>query len=211
MRRISKGKLAKAKFFAFGLAAGVVVGIIGFVFLQNYNPPDEPTQKLEASVVFDRIVSKNEMVSAVQNYSIVDKVTDSNTFFDLFEIPFTNNSFWYRYNGTIKAGVNLETAACEINGNVLTLTLDRPYIISNTPDMDTSGALEETNNVLNPIHVEDVDAFQRQCIERSAQEASEGGLLEEARAKAEENLREMFYVALGDEYTIEFAYRDGDQ
>ena len=144
------------------------------------------------------------------DYNIVDKVTDANSFFNLFDIPFTENSFWYRYTGTIKAGVNLETAEIAESGDKVTITLDPAHIISNTPNMDESGALEENNNILNPIHVEDVDAFQRQCVEQSQTQAIEGGLLAEAQTEAEARLSSLFYAAMGDEVTVEFVWRDAE-
>ena len=143
----------------------------------------QPTvQTLSPSVVFTRVREEGELVSASQDYSIVDKVTNSNRdFLDLFDVPFTEKSFWYRYNGTIKAGVDLATAELEqdeSDPSLLHVTLDQPHIISNTPDMDKSGVLEENNNIFNPISVEDSDAFRRQCVERSEEEAIGGGLLD---------------------------------
>ena len=125
-----------------------------------------------------------------------------------FDLPFTGNSFWYRYAGTIKAGVNLETAEIDDKGDAVTITLDPAYIISNTPDMETSGVLEENNNVLNPIQVGDVDEFQRWCVEQSESQAIEGGLLEEAQTQAEAQLSQLFYAALGDEVSISYVWRD---
>lgn len=194
------------KFIAIGLVVGLILGVAGTIFVQNFNPKDE--RELTASVVFDRIVQKNELVSASENYNITDKASNSNTFFDLFDIPFTNNSFWYRYVGTLKAGVNLEDAEFSQSGNVITVTLDQPYIISNTPDMDKSGVLEENNNILNPIHVEDVDAFQRMCVEQSETNALEGDLIEEAKSNAEQDLQDMFSAALGDAYTVNVQWRE---
>lgn len=120
---------------------GLVLGIVGTLFISNYNPSDNIGAS--ASAVFGRIVEQNELVSVSQDYSIVDKQGDSASFFGLFDIPFTDNSFWYRYEGTLKAGVNLETAGIEARDNNLTITLDPAYIISNTPDMESSGVLEE--------------------------------------------------------------------
>lgn len=195
---------------AIGLVAGVILGVGGLTFVQNYNPPDNQSQT--ATTVFERIVSQNELVSVSQDYCIVDKVTDSNSFFNLFDIPLTENSFWYRYAGTLKAGVNLEDASLETPGNnVLIITLNEPYIISNTPDMETSGVLEERNNILNPIHVEDVDAFQAQCVQKSQEEALSSGLLDEAKTSAETNIRNLFYAALGDSYTVEFNWQTAEQ
>lgn len=185
---------------------GIAVGAGGCYVIQNYNPPDP---REEVSIVFDRIVQQNELVSVSQSYSIVDKSTDSNQVFGI-DVPFTQNSFWYRYVGTLKAGVSLETASFDFDerSGTITVGLSEPYIISNTPNMDESGVLEERGNWLNPIHVEDVDEFQRTCIERSQEEAVAGGLLDEARTNAEDDIRNMYLAALGDEYTVEFAWRD---
>lgn len=204
--KISDTKIKLAKVGAICAAAGLVLGIVGTLFFSNYNPVD--TKGETASVVFGRIVEQNELVSVSQDYNIVDKQSDANSFFGLFDIPFTGNSFWYRYAGTIKAGVNLETADISEQGDKVTITLDPAYIISNTPNMETSGVLEENNNVLNPIQVGDVDEFQRWCVEQSEEQAIEGGLLDEAQAEAESQLTQLFYAALGDEVTIEYVWRD---
>lgn len=90
----------------------------------------------------------------------------------------------------------------------MTITLDQPFISSNTPDMEVSGVLEEQNNILNPIHVEDVDQFQKRCIEKSQEQTLAGGLLEDAKKDAEDNLMLMFSAALGDDYTVSFVWRD---
>ena len=188
-----------------GMLIGIVIGAAGMFFVMNYNPSD--SRENDPIVVFSRLVEQNELVSVSQDYSIVDKSTDSNRLFDFIDIPFTDSSFWYRYAGTLKAGVNLETANISLRGNAIVVSLYDPYIISNTPDMETTGVLEERNNVLNPIHVEDVDAFQRECISRSEDEALAGGLLDEARADAEEDIRNIFYAAFGNAHSVEFEWR----
>lgn len=207
MLKFSKTKLKLIRVGAIAAIAGIIVGVVGTLFVSNYNPPDERSFE-DATVVFGRIQSQNELVSVSQDYNITDKAKDTNTFFNLFDIPFTENSFWYRYTGTIKAGVNLETADIDQQGTNVSITLDPPYIISNEPDMDRSGVLEENNNLVNPIHVEDVDEFQRMCIEQSEENALEGGLLDDARNEAESRLSNLFYVALGDGYTVTFSWRE---
>lgn len=187
------------------LAVGLLLGIIGTIFVQNHNPKDE--HALSPSVVFSRVVAQNELVSAAQDYSIVDKVSNTGSFFGLFDLPFTSNSFWYRYVGNIKAGVNLETAQIRTFGRGITIVLDQPYIISNTPDMVVSGVLEENNNILNPIHIDQVDMFRAKCIEDSERAAIEGGLMDEARANAENDIRSIFIGAFGDKYTVNFIWR----
>lgn len=190
-------------------AIALAIGIVGTVGISG--TITRATNGLSPSVVFDRIIQKNELVGASQDYSIVDKVSSTNKLLD-WDIPFTTNSFWYRYVGTIKAGVDLETADFQqgdgVASNVVTITLDKPYIISNTPDMTRSGVLEENNNIFNPIQIQDSDDFQRQCIELSESQAVENGLLDEARANIEQDISDLYYAALGDTYTIKIVWRD---
>ena len=204
--KVDKGTIKSIKIGTICVAIGLALGIAGTLFVSNYNPSDDI--EVSASTVFGRIVEQNELVSVSQGYSIVDKQGDSASFFGLFDIPFTDNSFWYRYEGTLKAGVNLETAEIEAQGSSLTITLDPAYIISNTPDMETSGVLEERNNVLNPIQVGDVDAFQRWCVEQSQTQAVEGGLLADAQTEAENQLTQLFYAALGEDVQVSFVWRE---
>lgn len=196
------------------LVIGLVLGVIGHIAFINYNPPDTPENQpeiLQASTVLERIKAENEMVGASQRYNITEKETDKNhidTLLGTIDIPFTENSFWYRYVGTIKAGVNLSDASItQQDDGTIVVSLSQPYIISNTPDMDASGVLEEHNNILNPIHVKDVDAFQQQCMEKSESETVDNGLYDEAKANVEANIRGMFQSALGADQAIAFEWR----
>lgn len=205
--KLTKTVRGKMKIGAVALVAGIAVGIIGTLFIQTYNPKDEPVVD-NVNVVFSRVVQQNELVCASQDYTFIEKASDTNKLFDFIEIPFSENSFWYRYSGTIKVAVNMEDAQYEQHGSSIAISLTNPYVSSNTPDMDVSGVLEERNNILNPIHIEDVDAFQRDCVERSKELVESGSLYEEARANAEDNLTRMFTAALGDGYEISFEWRD---
>ena len=145
----------KPRTFVAGAILGLVVATV--VVTRFFLPAKEVVHEVETlspSVVFERVVAQDELVCASQNYAIVDKATDTARLFDLIDLPWTTNSFWYRYCGTIKAGVNLQTAEFsqdEGDANKLTVTLDQPYVISNTPDMSKSGVLEERNNIFNNI------------------------------------------------------------
>ena len=209
LKKFLHGKtFALRKSVVFALAAGLLLGAGGVLFFQWYNPKDElATSAINMSVIMGRIVDRNEMVAASQDYTIVEKAGDQNKLFDLIEIPFTQNSFWYRYSGTIEATVDLSGAVWEErSGNTLAVTLPEP-VLQNIPNMDVSGVLEERNNILNPIHVEDVDAFQRDCIAKSNQQAEEGGLKEQAKTNVQGNLQAMFDVACGEgQCTVEIAW-----
>lgn len=97
--KIPKGKVKLIKVGAVAAFIGLLVGILGTLFVSNYNLPDDEPSFENASIVFGRIQSQNELVSVSQGYSITDKASDANTFFDLFDIPFTETA-----SGTAIAG-----------------------------------------------------------------------------------------------------------
>lgn len=199
LAKLMRGKtFAIRKSVVFALIGGILIGSGSVLFFQWYNPRGVPkSSAFDASLIMNRIVDRNEMVAASQDYTIVEKAGDRNKLFDLIEIPFTQNSFWYRYSGVIEATVDLSAARWNTKGETaITVVLPEPTT-QNIPDMNVSGVLEERNNILNPIHVEDVDAFQRDCIAKSDQQAKEGGLLEQAKENARVNLQDMFDIACG--------------
>lgn len=199
---------AKLKFMVIGIVLGAVLAVSGMLFIQSNTFKNTNGETIIASVVFDRIVSMNELVTVQQKYSITDKVTNTSKLFDKFDIPFTTNSFWYRYEDLIKTGVNMEKADFQTSGKTVTVSLEQPYIISNTPDMETTGVLEENNNIFNQIHVKDVDQMQRQCIEVSQVKAIEGGLLDEAKTSAEDDITNMLVAALGDDCRVQYTWKE---
>ena len=209
MKKLMGGKsFSIRKSVVFALVAGLLLGAGSVLFFQWYNPKDEPqVETIDTSMIMSRVIDRSDMVTASQDYTIVEKAGDKNKLFDLIEIPFTQNSFWYLYAGSIEASVDLGKATWEPESSgVLKVTLPEP-VLQNIPNMDVSGVLEEHNNVLNPIHVEDVDAFQRDCIAKSNQQAEEGGLKEQAKANAQANLQTMFDVACGEgQCTVEITW-----
>ena len=178
-------KLLKSRVFI-GLIC-LVIGGAGVLAIQNLSPKNtsDGPKIVEASTIFERIQAQNEMVGASQRYNITEKASNDNTidtFLGRIHVPFTENSFWYRYVGTIKAGINLKDASfSKKDDGTIVASLPAPYIISNTPDMNKSQVLEENNNILNPIHVEDLDAFMRQCVEKSQSESVNNGLYDETK------------------------------
>ena len=204
------GFLSKMKIWLVGLIIGILVGVGGLIYLQHAGTFAQPSgpEVTNVSVVFDRVKAQNELVCASQKYNITAKAKKANKIpFTDIDIPLTDNSFWYRYVGLIKVGVNLETAEFNQSGNTLTVTLDQPKISSNTPNMEESTVLEENNNIFNPIHIDDVDKFKKECIKTSEKESVDGGLLDEARANAEANIAGMFAAACGDQYEVKFNWR----
>jgi len=211
LKKKNRPLLRAFKFAAVALLVGVVIGASAVLWIQS-NSPEPSDEPSNVSVVFERVMEQNELVTASQKYQLVEKVEDAKTFFDLFEIPITKHSYWYRHVGTIKVAVDLSKAQLvSQEGNVIAISLEKPYISSNTPDMEESCVLEENNNILNPIEIEEVDEYKRICMEKVEAEAKEGSLLEEAQVNAEATLSQLFSVALDGEYEVEIQWKDAEQ
>lgn len=204
LKRAKHPFLRALKYAFVGVLIGAVIGAVGVLWLQRNAPDPINAEDGDAvTLVFERVMDEGELVTASQTYVNVEKVTDAKSFYDLFDIPFTENSYWYRYAGTIKAAVDLETAKLvSQDGNTITLSMGSPYISSNTPDMNASGVLEENNNILNPIEIQSHVDYEKAVKERVEAAALEGDLIETAKKNTEVELAKLFSVALGQEYTV---------
>ncbi len=199
----SKFPLKGIKVALIAFVIGVVLGIGGVLYVQHSMPKQETAKEPDSTtVVFNKVISQNELNVASQTYTEVNKVSDVNKFFG-FEIPFTGNSFWYRSVGTIKMSVNLSKMQLKSqDGNKLVVKLEQPYISSNTPDMDKSGVLEESNNILNPIHIDEVDSYRAGVQKTIEESALQGDIAEQARANTAQNLSDIFSLATGEKYEV---------
>ena len=198
------------------VVVGVALGIAGTLYIQSKVEPEaeevlpEPDK---VSVVFDRVVAQNELTVASRRYTEVDKATDSNEIFGVC-LPFTENSFWYRSVGTIKVSVDLSKAELALGGegNEIVLRLENPYISSNDPDMEESGVLEERNNALNPIRIEDVDAYRKDVYERIESAAgADSELMDAAKSNAQTNIDNLFKAALGENYHVTIEWVESEE
>lgn len=220
LSRRAQKRLKKARTYSLLILVGLLVGIaLGTTFMRSrlanqnqaayQNPATAEKWTPTATTVFQEIRRKDEMVGVSQKYSIVRKYGDSNSLptpFGSYELPFTENSMWYRYAGTIKAGVDLSKASYTQDGTTIHVQLPQPHIISNTPDMTLTGVLEERNNILNPIHVSDVDDVLRACVQESESEFWNDELIDECKDSIETNITDMYTAALGDDYTVEIEW-----
>lgn len=201
------------------LFAGIIIGSIASFAIQGFTEKLQPNlfeqgqssvqPNTEPRIIFERIKSDGELVSATQAYSINEKVTqDPVHLFGPINLPWSEASFQYQYIGEIKAGVNLETAGFSQEEKVISVELRRPYIISNTPNMDESGIIDkDENGIFARVLPEKVEEFRATCAEKSEREAIRKGLLESARDSAEEIITNMLHAALGNEYEIAFEWR----
>ena len=165
--------------------------------------------------VFEQVKAQNMLVCASQQYDLCKKAEDSNRdLLNKFDLPFTRNRYYLRYVGTIQAGVDLKTAKI-VRKDVdkggkpksVVIELDAPRIISNTPDTKKTKIYDRENNIFNPIDPDSVVDLQKRCVEQSNKDALSGGLIDQAKTFAKQNLQTMLRGAMGSNVKVTINWR----
>lgn len=193
------------KSFVGGVVVGLVVGAVVVTLLFTYNPPDQREgDEVDAAILMEEIAQISELATAEQSYTVAEKVSSSNTLFDLVDIPFTEKFFILTYTGSVKAGVNLDDASIAVEGTTVRVTLPPAQILSDAIDTESFKTLHEQEGLFNPLHVDDVTQYLDKTRQEAEAAALAGDVLAEARANAEESVRALLGAALPEGYAIEF-------
>ena len=146
-------------------------------------------EKVSKTITTEEIESTMEQIGELATieyiYTDAGKFEDSNQIKG-FNIPFTKKSFIIKWSGTIKAGINLEDVKTEIDegDKKITVYIPESEILSHTHDPNGFEILDESNNIFNPIEVDDVNTFTVDNDRFTEQKAIDKGLLEKADANA---------------------------
>ena len=193
------------KSFVGGVVVGLVVGAVVVTLLFTYNPPDQREgDEVDAAILMEEIAQISELATAEQSYTVAEKVSSSNTLFDLVDIPFTEKFFILTYTGSIKAGGNLDDASIAVEGATVCVTLPPAQILSDAIDTESFKTLHEQEGLFNPLHVDDVTQYLDKTRQEAEAAALAGDVLAEAQANAEESVRVLLGAALPEGYAIEF-------
>ena len=141
------------------------------------------------SLVGDRLAGLQELVTTEYIYTNSGKYENQNQITIIgkdFNVPFTGKRFIVAYDGRIKVGLDLNQARVNVDEEAHTVTVLLPdsQIISHETFEDTLVVLDETNNVFNPISIENYNEFvsgQKSDMERKA---IDRGVLASADAEA---------------------------
>lgn len=194
----------KAKLIGIGAAIGLVIGAFSVFMLFTYNPPDRQEEpNVDVEVLMEEIVQINELATASQSYTVVEKVGSNSRLFDTIDIPFSENFFILTYTGEVKAGVNLDEVQVSLEGTTVKVVLPQAAVLSDAIDTSSFNVLHEQNNFINPIGVEDVTQYIDESRQEAEAAAISGEVLSEAQANAESSIRTLLGAALPEGYAIE--------
>ena len=193
--------LKTARYLWLGILLCVLVGGACFLGGRLSAGRSESTQ-IDAVVLQNQLTEIRELATVTYAYTNMAQFESSNDFYGV-KVPFTTKSFILTYDGTIKAGVDLDGAAVDVSGTAVTITLPEARILSHGIDEDSVEVFDEKTSIFNPFTVEDFTSFQADQKAAMEERALSRGLLEEARRKAVSSVEQLLSAALPDPYTVE--------
>ena len=141
-------------------------------------------------------ISLDSINSEIQNIAELATVeylfTDAARFSDSkdikgWNIPLTEKSFLMKWDGVIKAGINVNDIGIDIDNEkmIITLTMPEATILSYDVDESSVEVLDEKDNIFNNITVEDKVGFDEATENAMKERVIENGLLDQALSQAQ--------------------------
>ena len=190
----------------------VIIAILCGVAYGGYKYFKAKTENNKGHETVDNVEVIKEILAAsaelnTYSYICTNVVTksDSKTFKE-WKIPFTEKSFIVQYDGTVKVGIkDLTKTLVEQQGEKIIVKLPEVEITESEIDNDSFEKLDESNNIFNPITIEDLNEAQKDLKEKMINQAIDKGILEAAKENAEEIVGGMLKSTNGDyEIVIEW-------
>lgn len=155
--------------------------------------------------VEEQVMKLLDLSTVKYNYTNVVAYKDNKKLKDM-SIPFTNKGFLIKYNGYIKAGVDLSTAEVDVQDKKdVEITLDKPTIFDNVINEEDAYIYDEKESLFNQLKIQDLYDVLVKEKENMEKEVIEKGILKEAEVNAEEILRS-FLTSMGFE-NIKISFR----
>lgn len=207
MRDIFKGAVIKTVSIIV-----IIVFIAGGGYLTYKHFIGKLTNESEHEVVNHVDVIKEKLENTAElntgSYLCTNVITkaDSKKFKD-WKIPFTEKSFIVQYDGTVKAGIkDLTKSQITQEGKTIVIKLPEVEITGVEIDNDSFKKLDESNNIFNPISIEDLNDAQKDLKEKMYDQAVEKGVLDIARSNAETIISGMLASPNG-EYDVKIEWQ----
>ena len=162
-------------------------------------------------------ISMDVISSEIRNIAELATVeylfTDAAQFSDSKEIkgwsiPLTEKSFLMKWNGVIKAGINVDDIDVDVDNEnmIITLTMPEAVILSYDVDESSVEVLDEKDNIFNNITVEDKVGFDEATENAMKERAIENGLLDQALEQAKTTIKGLLTAnsVIAENYEIVF-------
>lgn len=126
-----------------------------------------------------------ELVTEQYIYTNADGMEADQTWIFGWTRPFSSKKIVIKYDGVIKASVDLSKAVIAIDGKIVTVTLPHSKITENDIPQESISVVELKDGLFNEVTIDDYNEFVSQQKIIMEQKVISRGLLKEADAEAE--------------------------
>lgn len=143
------------------------------------------TQKIDLAEILSEIRDIGELATVEYFYTDASEYQAPAEFFgEKIPLDITTKSFIAKWDGTIKAGIDVAKVTVEENKANKTITVSLPPVQILSHVTDNYETLFEKDGLFNEIRVDDVREFDETCKKTMEEKAIDRGLLENAEANA---------------------------
>lgn len=163
------------------------------------------TPEIVQKIISSSVTEISELATAEYVFTNAARFTNTKHIAVLPD-SWTQKSFIQKWDGTIKAGVDLKDVEVTVKNKTITITLPYAKILSYEIDKDSVEILDEKNNVFNRITVKDKVNFDRETRYSMEARAVENGLLTKAQKNAENTILTFLSSSIKDfkDYEVKF-------
>lgn len=168
---------------------------------------DPITPEIVRKVLKNKVSEISELATAEYSFTNADKFSDTKGIVKAFDWM-TKKSFVLKWEGKIKAGVDLKDVEFKtsVKNKVITITLPHSDILSYETDLDSVKVLDEKDGLFNPVTLNDTAKFNRESKYDMQKRAVDTGLLEKADRNLEIIITNLLYSNIENirDYEIKF-------
>ena len=157
-------------------------------------------KSINSTLVIERISGIWELATTKYYYTNVVSYKENMKINDV-EIPFTQKGFLIKYDGYLKAGIDINSIKIisEMD-NQIKISISKPKILDHTIDEKSVNVYDEKNSVFNSIKIKDVFDMISSEKKKMEEKMVENGFLEEAdkntRIALENMLKNMGFTSV---------------
>lgn len=150
------------------------------------------TKEVTIDLIKSEINDIGELATIEYLYTDAGKFENPKQLFG-FNVPFTTKSFIAKWDGVIKAGVEIDQIIVEINdaNKEIIVHMPKSVILSHMIMKESIETLDEKDGLFNPVKVDDVREFDKVSKEAMEERAIENGILDKASDNAQEIIEKL--------------------
>lgn len=205
-REKAKVRINPVKFLKLIIVLIVICGLLvgaGYMLGKRLSA-DNQHEELSAVVLQNQIANIKELGTVTYEYTELGQYESSKDFYGT-KIPFTTSKFIITYDGTIKAGIDMNLASVKIDEitQKIEIVVPAAKILSHEIHEDSVKVFDEKNSIFNALTVADYASFYADQKKEVESKARAQGLLSQARTQAKLAVQELVTPVLPEGWELE--------